>query len=247
MEAAVTLQPDELYEDCRKLFTAYPLAVESCDEGEAARSMALVVRREGHAEFFLLEEAGGQAGEADFAIRGWHDEMPISIGASAELPDALAEAIAAGTPIPRDGSLFGWQRAGRITALVVTYTQQTPETPEPSWAVMPLLGSSEATWPPFTTESLLGGWFWDQYRAGQLVLLDEVIARSADTVFWADTETQIGSNCVAVARDLTTGEGQVLPRGLYAYHQALTGGAAVPSLDTLLADGHLDDLAPQFA
>ena len=34
----------------------------------------------------------------------------------------------------------------------------------------------EALWPPFTDEPLFGSWFWNQYRAGGIVCLDDLIA-----------------------------------------------------------------------
>jgi hypothetical protein len=251
MEAAAMIRSHPLHERCRELFANYPLAVQVQEDNDAVNSMVLVLQREDDVGFYLLlrEESDGAA-EGYYRIRPWHDETAVRIDAALpaeDVPDAPAEAIMTGTPIPRDGSLFGWRYGDAFTALLVTYTQRTPETPEPSWAVMPLVGTAESQWPPFAAEIWFGGWFWNDFRAGNLVLLDDSIAATTRTVFWADTQAAIGSNSAVVTRDLKTHEGYTLPRGQYVYHRALRKGEAIPSLEALLTDDCLYDLGPQFA
>jgi hypothetical protein len=251
MEATAMTQSHPLHERCRELFADYPLAVQVHEDNDAVNSMVLVLQRGDDAGFYLLlqEESDGAA-ECYYEIRQWHDEAAVRIDTALraeDVPDAPAEAIMAGTPIPRDGSLFGWRHGDSITALLVTYTQQTPETPEPSWAVMPLAGTAESQWPPFAAEIWFGGWFWDDFRAKNLVLLDASIAASTRTVFWADTHAAIGSNSAVVTRDLKTLEGYTLPRGQYVYHRTLRKGEGIPSLEALLTGDRLYDLGPQFA
>jgi hypothetical protein len=142
--------------------------------------------------------------------------------------------------------LFGWSSGDTITALVLIYTEYTPESPEPSWSVMPLVDLPEAQWPPFTGDPLLGHWTWKGDPPGSIVAIDELVAKSPDTVFWVDTKAALGSDCCAVARDLTSPEGHTLRRGRYAYYQALQASKPVPPLNALLADPGRIDLAPRL-
>lgn len=97
-----------------------------------------------------------------------------------------------------------------------------------------------------TDECLFGDWFWEHYRAGNLVCLGGLIAETPDTVFWVDTRAILGSGCCAVARDITSPDGYTLRRGRYVYHQALRADKPMPSLGELLADTEKIDLAPRF-
>jgi len=129
---------------------------------------------------------------------------------------------------------------------MVAYTKYTLEYPEPSWTVMPLAGTSEAQWPPFTDERLLGRWFWDQYWNGTVVCLGGLIASTLDAVFWVDTQATLGSYSCAVSRDIRSSEGYTLRAGRYVYHQVLREGKSVPSLEMLLAEADKTDLSPRF-
>src|SRR5262249_30423429 len=103
------------------------------------------------------------------------------------IPDMAANAVTNGVPIPRDGTLLGWNHEDYITSLIVIYASYTPDRPEPAWAVMPLVGAPEALWPSFTGEPLLGHWSWEQYQTGRMVSLDRLIAGAPGTVWWVDT------------------------------------------------------------
>jgi hypothetical protein len=111
---------------------------------------------------------------------------------------------------------------------------------------MPLAGTREAHWPPFTDERLLGGWFWNYHRAGDIIYLGDLIAATPGTVFWVDTYAALGSDCCVVARDIKTPEGRILRRGAYLDSAALRTGVAVPSPKQLLGDAGKTDLAPSF-
>jgi hypothetical protein len=111
---------------------------------------------------------------------------------------------------------------------------------------MPLVGTSEKQWPPFTNEPVFGRWFWQYYNAGKVVNLGGLIAETPCTVFWAATKGILGSDCCVVAHDIETPEGLMLPRGRYVYSEALQEGKNVPSLEILLADDRKIDLAPRF-
>jgi hypothetical protein len=131
--------------------------------------------------------------------------------------------------------------------MIAFYGRYTPETPDPSWSVMPDADLGEAAWPPFTPsftgERRLGSWLWEYFQAGHIVNLGPLIASSEDAAFWVDTTETIGSGCIAVARDLASPAGWALPRGRYVYYQHRDGA---PSLDDLLADPGKTDLAPRF-
>lgn len=233
-----------LYEACDELFAAYPLAVTAVDHGGTVRSMVLLLRDGDDAGFFVLSRDGHESRPA-YSLFPWRGGVIVDIGEDGA-PDVVTNTVTRGIPIPRDGSLFGWIGDGSVTALVPIYASYTPESPEPSWSVMPRLGSSEARWPPFTGERLFGSWFWDHYRAGSIISLGGLIARNPETAFWADTERILGSSCCVVVRDLRNPEGPTLRRGCYVYHQALRTGQPVPSLEVLLADADKIDLAPRF-
>lgn len=236
-----------LYDKCRELFAGYPLAVQPVNRSGTMRSMILMLQDGAYQGYFVLTHDFSQP-RSVFWIWSWPAGAVVEIDAdgTADVPDRAANAVTAGVPIPRDGSLFGWSSGGTITALVVIYTEYTPETPEPSWSVMPLAGLPEAQWPPFTGDPLLGHWTWEGGPPGSIVAIDELVAKSPDTVFWVDTKAVLGSDCCAVACDLTTPEGHTLRRGRYAYYQALQASKPVPSLNALLADPGRIDLAPRL-
>src|SRR5215471_17103348 len=116
----------------------------------------------------------------------------------------------------------------------------------PVWSVMPLVGTPESQWPPFSIERFFGRWFWKDYQAGNIVLLDSLIAANPGIVFWLDTYQALGSACCVVASDIKTSEGRILRRGKYVGAAALRAGVAVPSLTNLLAEARKTDLALRF-
>jgi hypothetical protein len=228
---------------CQQLFVGYPLAVRPASAG-AGRSMVLMVA-EGPA-FFLLR-LGDEDGGLEYSIGPWPagDAEEVPAGDHPAVSGSLANALLHGIPIPRDGSLFGWVHDDAVTALVVVYADES-ENPVPSWSIMPLAGTPELQWPPFTDERLFGGWFWKHYLAGEVICLGNLVAENPDTVFWVDLKATTGSDCCAVERDIRTFTGHTLRRGCYLYFQALRERRRVPPLDVLLADAGKIDLAPWF-
>jgi hypothetical protein len=236
-----------LYEVCSELFASYPLAasVAACDD--AMRSMVLMLSDGENARFFLLSHYGDED-PPFYSLRLWRAASIVSIEAYDDdaAPEIAVEALTQGVPIPRHGSLFGWICEDDITALVTVTAEFTPEYPEPSWAVMPLAKAPAAYWPPFTGEPFFGRWFWKYYQSRHVVSLNELIAETPDTVFWADTKAIVGWDSCAVARDIRSSAGYTLRRGCYVYYQALQAGKPVPSLSRMLTVTDKTDLAPRF-
>ena len=227
-----------LFEACGDRFASYPLAVEPVG---AASSMVLLHQDGGDARFFILT-ADHDEGQPSYAVRRWRSPggTRIGPGTGGMVPEVFANAILHGVPVPRHGSLMGWDDGGTISALIAVYAEYTPRSPVPSWATMPRAGIPETQWPLFADEPLLGPWFWEHYRAGRLISLDGLIAANPGGVFWADTEAVLGSNCCAVAHDIRSPAGPTLRRGRYVYYRALQAGKPVPSLRSLLAGTKID-------
>ena len=236
-----------LYETCHELFTDYPLAVRVVNRSGTIRSMVLMLPDGDDADFFVLMCDSSQDRPL-YSLCIWRAGgiMDIDADSSAAVPDVVVNAVTRGIPIPRHGSVFGWSSGDAIVALVAVFAESASASAEPSWTVMPLAGTPEAQWPPFMCERLFGHWFWEYYRAGCIISLDDLIARKPDTVFWVDTKAILGSDCCAVARDISSPEGPLLRHGRYVYFQVLQAGNPVPSLEALLADSGKIDLAPRF-
>ena len=162
-----------------------------------------------------------------------------------EVSGLTANAVGQGIPLPRDGLLFGWACEEMVTALMVIYTNYRPDSPQPAWSIMPLVGTPEERWPPFSGERFFGRWFWKDYQAGHIIQLGGLIAANPGIVFWVDTHKALGSACCVVACDIKTSEGHILCRGKYMGAAALRAGAVVPSLTGLLAEAGKTDLAPR--
>lgn len=240
-------RPSSLYDRCRELFAAYPLAVQPVNRSGNMRSMILMLQDGNHDGYFVLTHDFSQP-KSVFWVWSWPagDVVDIEADDTADIPDAAANVVTRGVPIPRDGSLFGWTTRGAITSLIVVYTEYTSATPEPSWSVMPLAGAPEEQWPSFTEDPLFGHWTWEGDPAGSIVSIDELVAANPGAVFWVDTKAILGSDCCVVACDLSGPEGHTLRHGRYVYHQALQASKPVPSLGALLADPGKIDLAPRF-
>lgn len=236
-----------LYESCRALFADYPLAAwaDACG-ARRARSMVVMLQDEDQPRFFVLTQRRGDG--HDFTMSPWPvgTMTEITTDSDGEIPDPVRDAVRQGVPIPRDGSLFGWGDTAAITALVAVEAVYSPASPWPTWTVMPRAGIPEAGWPPFTREPMFGHWFWEHYRAGNIVSLSGPIAARPDTVFWVNTTAILGSDCCAVRRDVDVFHGRTLPRGCYAYYEVWQPGQAAPSLSALLEDVSKIDLAPRF-
>lgn len=241
------IRTKSLYDACQELFTGYPLAARTANHSGTIRSMVLMLQDSGNVSFFALVRDSSQ-GKPLYSLcsLGAVGEAEIEADGSANIPDVVGQVVTIGVPLPRHGSIFGWSRGDDVTALVAVYAKYTSRSPEPSWTVMPLVGIPEAQWPPFTGERLLGHWFWEHYRVGSIVPLDDLIAAAPSTVFWVGTKAILGSDCCAVARDISSPKSPLLRRGRYVYFQALRADKPVPSLDALLADPHKIDLTPRF-
>jgi hypothetical protein len=236
-----------LFEDCRALFAGYPLATwaDVCG-ARSARSMVVLLQDEAHPRFFVLTHRRGDG--PDYTVSAWPVGSMTEITADGDsaIPDRVRKAVRHGVPIPRDGSLFGWGDTDAITALVAFEAVYSPATPSPTWTVMPRAGIPEAGWPPFTREPMFGRWFWEHYRAGNVVSLSGPVAATPDTVFWVNTTAILGSDCCAVGCDIAVSRDRTLSRGCYAYYEVWQAGQAAPSLSALLEDASKIDLAPRF-
>jgi hypothetical protein len=238
---------DAVYQMCDRLFTDYPLAIDASSSNSNSNSMILVMGNGNEAKFFILSH-NHEDNNPVYLLRPWRARGVVDIASddSADVPDIAVNAITQGTPIPRHGSLLGWRYADTITALVATYTEYEPESPDPSWAVMPRTGLPETQWPPFTGEHTLGRWFWTYYNAGSIVSLDTLIATTPETVFWAATKAAYSWDCCIIADDIRSGQGYTLNRGCYIYYRALQEDTPVPALEILLERHRKTDLAPRF-
>jgi hypothetical protein len=234
------------YLACRYLFHEYPLAVSGVDHIPAMHTMVLMLCDGEHVRFFVLMRIRSRS-RTDYTLSPWRATGAVEIAADGgEVPELVANVVEQGIPVPRDGSLFGWAYQEIVTALIVIYASYRPDSPVPVWSVMPLVGTPESQWPPFSIERFFGRWFWKDYQAGNIVLLDGLIAANPGIVFWLDTYQALGSDCCAVASDIKTSERRVLRRGKYVGAAALRAGVAVPSLTNLLAEARKTDLAPRF-
>jgi hypothetical protein len=244
--ARVATPASSAYQACRDLFNGYPLAVSAVNHVPTMQSMILLLQDGDDARFFVLLRIRGE-GRPAYTLSPWRADNAVGIAADGgEVPNLVADAVTRGVPIPRDGSMFGWACDETATALIVVYARYTPDRPVPTWSVMPLGGTPETQWPPFTGEHLFGHWFWDRHRTGNIIDIGGLVAANPGTVFWVDTYRALGSDCCAVACDLKTPEGHILRHGAYLDSARLRAGVAVPALAELLADVGKADLAPRF-
>lgn len=231
---------------CRYLFSKYPLAVSAVDHIPSLHTIVLMLRDGEDVRFFVLMRIRGK-GRTDYTLSPWRAKGAVEIAADGgDVTEEVANAVEQGIPIPRDGLLFGWACQEIVTALIVVYASYRPDSPVPVWSVMPLVGTPEPQWPPFSGERFFGRWFWKDYQAGNIVQLDGLIAASPGIVFWLDTYEELGSDCCVVTCDIKTPEGRILRRGKYLAAAALRAGTAVPSLTDLLAEAGKTDLASRF-
>jgi hypothetical protein len=228
---------------CSELFARYPQAVNVLNDSGTVRSMVLLLADGGDARFFILNSEGDSEASS-FIVRRWRAGDAVDLGdETALIPGWAVDAVTHGMPLPRDGSLYGWVNRGRVTTVIAFYAHYTPEIPEPSWSAMPDADLGTEDWPSFTGEHLVGTWLWEYFRAGRIVDLGPLIARTEGAAFWVDTAEVIGSGCIAIARALSSPDGWTLRPGRYVYHQHHD---VAPSLDDLLADSSKTDLAPRF-
>jgi hypothetical protein len=158
-----------VYLACRYLFNEYPLSVSAFDHVPSLHTMVLMLRDGEDVRFFALMRIRGN-GRTDYTLSAWRAQGAVEIAADGgEVPEAVANVIEQGIPIPRDGLLFGWAYQEIVTALIMVYASYRPDSPLPAWSVMPLLGTPESQWPPFSIERYFGRWFWKDYQAGNIV------------------------------------------------------------------------------
>jgi hypothetical protein len=233
-----------LDEVCTGLFAGYPSAITTFRHGnEIIQSLVLMVLDGQDISFFTLSRHPDRP-----SLTSWGDSNARNVDSDGYPNDSedIADILTRGIPLPRHGSLFGWASDGCISALTAFYANPAPPCKPPSWTVMPLVGTPETRWPPFTNEPVFGRWFWQYYKAGKVINLGRLISETPCTVFWAATKGILGSDCCVVAHDIESPEGLTLPRGRYVYSEALQEGKTAPSLDTLLADDRKVDLSSRF-
>jgi hypothetical protein len=236
------------YQTCQELFARYPLAARAVDPAGTTHSMVLVHQDGDDGRFFVLSRGRGD-GQFIYSLCSWPAGRVVDIEADgdASISELARKVVAHGVPLPRHGSMFGWTgKKDVITALILFYSRYEPARPFPLWTVMPLAEVPQPQWPSFTGRPLFGSWFWEHYQDGSIIPLDRLIAYNADAVFWVNTQAILGSDCCAVARDISSPEGHTLRRGRYVYSEALQVGAPLPSLTALLSDPGKTDLAPRF-
>jgi hypothetical protein len=233
---------------CDRLFSEYPLAVRHTNCDGLIRSMVLMLEDDGAAKFNVLSHNHSAQG-AIYSLFPWPagrmSDVVEEIRAGRPL-DEVRRVLESSVPVPLNGSLFGWREGDSITAMIAVYAHYSPPHTEPSWTAMPLADFPKEEWPAFTSELLLGNWFWDSYRSGSIISLSNLVASTPDTVFWVNTMTALGSGTCIVTEEISTPEGYRLPRGCYVYSQVLEAGITVPPLSELLADNSKIDLSPGF-
>jgi hypothetical protein len=241
------ISASSLPEKCHDLFDRYPVAASAGDNGGAIRTMMIMLRGTDGPRFFALSSDLREA-SARYSLRPRRSARTVDIGASAcaPVPDEVAAVLTRGVPIPQDGSLFGWRHEGVVAALIPVYTAFVPASPDPLYAVMPRVGTPKGQWPPFTDERPFGHWFWEHYRAEELISLDRLVADTPETIFWVSTKTVLGSDYCAVVQDVKSSGACTLQRGVYVPFQAISHGSPLPPLSDLLADKTKTDLASRF-
>ncbi len=235
------------YQACQELFVRYPLAARAVHHMGTVHSMVLMLRDGDELRFFVLSQ-DCENGMFVYTLSPWPIGGAVEIVpyADVSIPEFAGKALADSVPLPRHGSIFGWIGGDAITALIVIYAEYEHARPLPRWTVMPLAGIPQPQWPSFIGKRLFGYWFWEHYEDRSVVPLDRLIADTPDTVFWVDTRGILGSDCCAVARDISSPDGHTLRRGRYVYSEVLRAGGPLPSLTALLADPGKTDLAPRF-
>jgi hypothetical protein len=237
---------NSLYDVCRGLFETYPQAARAIDARGSVWSIVIMLEDGPNAGYFVLTQRCNK-GEPVFSLWSWPDGDVVDIVHDcADPPSALlGDVLSHGVPIPRDGSVFGWTVGGAVAALIVIYVESAVDFGEPGWAVMPRVGMPREDWPPFTGERLFGHWSWERSWSRRIVSLDEVIGGTSETFWWVDTKAVIGSDCCVISTDIVS-QGLTVPRGRYAFYEALCSSEAIPPLEALLDDPGKIDLAPRF-
>jgi len=227
-----------LFPVCSRLFERYPLAVTLRRADGGRWSMVLMDRAAGSACFFVLTHVRDDL----FVIRSWNRNgevnQPIRPGGS--VPGIVSQVITRGMPVPHDGALLGWVTDSQVTAMLAVHCRQ-PETrdapaPAPEIRVMPMAGTTELDWPPFTADPLDDGRLWDYVAWGEIVDVGALLARNAGRAFWIPSPDRRSARhgYVVVAGDVPAEE-YWLPAGVYVDHWTLREGIQAPPADYLLA------------
>jgi hypothetical protein len=173
-----------------------------------------------------------------FFIRPWdrRDWARADIRPGDAVRADISRLLAASVPVPRDGALLGWMSGGQVRAILAAHGR-LPEPWDdpfdvPRITVLPLSGSDPSTWPP---SPLSERRLWEHAARGQLADVCALVARRSGYAF------SVGPYIIATER-LGTAECW-LPAGVYADHESLGDGLAVPPARQLLAMPGVADLA----
>ena len=209
--------------------------------------MVLMNRSAGGPGYFVLSWPQ----DGLFIIRPWsRQEDSETITPDGEVPDAVFRVIAHSMPVPRDGTLLGWVEDRQVTAMLAVHSAPPAVTgaavPFPEIRVMPLAGTSELDWPPFTGSPLVDGRLWDYLDRSKLVDIGPLLTGRAGQAFWVPSprghSPKHGAGCVVLPRNLP-GEECWLPAGVYIHHWMLREGIPVPAPAQLLALPSAVDMA----
>lgn len=234
--------PPAAFAGCQQLFDTYPLAV-TCDSAGGSRSMVLMDRATAGGGFFILT----QAREGLFVIRPWsRQEAGGEIRPGEAVHDVIVRVIADGMPIPHDGALLGWVADRQVTAMLSVHSGHPPASgavvPVPEIRVMPMAGTAELDWPPFTASPLGDGRLWDYLERGHIVDIVPLLTGSAGHAFLVPSPNGLSARCVVVTGNLSAQE-YWLPAGIYMHHWLLCEGVPAPPAGQLLALPGTVDLA----
>lgn len=217
---------------CEQLFTGYPLAV-TPPRPAGSRSMVLMTWPAGGPRYFVLTRPR----DARFIIRPWsrHEES-VTITPDAGVPDSVFRVIAHGMPVPRDGALLGWVEDRQVKAMLTVHSAPPADPDEavsfPEIRVMPMAGTSELDWPPFTSSPRICGQFWDYLDRSKIVDIGPLLTRRARQAYWVPSPRghapERGVGCMVLPRNLP-GEEYWLPAGVYIHHWMLREGIPVPA------------------
>lgn len=229
----------ESFESCSQLFSTYPLAAMSyCTSGQF-RSMVLMRRTAGTSMFFMLSQDSDDLFTI-YPLRT-HNGAPHEIRPGGRVSGEIRQVLAHGVPVPHNRALLGWVIDRQVTALLAVRTRPSALWDVPEIRVLPMSGTGELDWPPFSANPLCDGQLWDYLECGQLVDLAPLLAQYAGNVFWVPSPNgRMGH--IVVNDNLPTDE-YWLPTGVYVDHWRLREGIPAPSTRLLLALPGAVDLA----
>ncbi len=240
----------EPFARCEQLFSCYPLAAAPHCDGRGSRSMILMARAEGEAEFFVLTET-----DHAFYIRSWNSGHEAVQGITPGEPVAgtFARVIAHGMPVPQGHAVLGWAPDRQVTAILAVHGVQSADAGRvpavPAIQIMPLSGTVTIDWPPFGTNLLGHGRLWDYLERGDIVDVAPLLASCPGRAFRTPCAHGHGSlrgaACVVVTANLVARD-YWLPTGVYTDHWVLREGIPVPPAGQLLALPGTVDMAHEL-